>query len=288
MTIREEILNASRILEAANIENASYDAKELMLHCLNISSTDFFLKREESIDEETKLRYEALINRRASHEPLQHITGIAYFYGREFNVNSSVLIPRYDTENLVERVLKLVKRGDHILDMCTGSGCIIETIALESRLTREEAVFLGVDISKEALKVARANKEKLGADAVDFMQSDLFENLNDNLRNSFDIIVSNPPYIKTAVIEELDKEVKLHDPYIALDGSSDGLKFYKKITEEAIHFLKKDGYLAYEIGSDQAEEVRNIMASKGFVNIEVYKDLSGLDRVVIAKLEDGL
>lgn len=288
MTIREEILNASRILEAANIENASYDAKELMLHCLNISSTDFFLKREESIDEETKLRYEALINRRASHEPLQHITGIAYFYGREFNVNSSVLIPRYDTENLVERVLKLVKRGDHILDMCTGSGCIIETIALESRLTREEAVFLGVDISKEALKVARANKEKLGADAVDFMQSDLFENLNDDLRNSFDIIVSNPPYIKTAVIEELDKEVKLHDPYIALDGSSDGLKFYKKITEEAIHFLKKDGYLAYEIGSDQAEEVRDIMASKGFVNIEVYKDLSGLDRVVIAKLEDGL
>lgn len=288
MTIREEIFNASRILEAANIENASYDAKELMLHCLNISSTDFFLKREESIDEETKLRYEALINRRASHEPLQHITGIAYFYGREFNVNSSVLIPRYDTENLVERVLKLVKRGDHILDMCTGSGCIIETIALESRLTREEAVFLGVDISKEALKVARTNKEKLGADAVDFMQSDLFENLNDNLRNSFDIIVSNPPYIKTAVIEELDKEVKLHDPYIALDGSSDGLKFYKKITEEAIHFLKKDGYLAYEIGSDQAEEVRNIMASKGFVNIEVYKDLSGLDRVVIAKLEDGL
>ncbi|WP_027432204.1 peptide chain release factor N(5)-glutamine methyltransferase [Lachnospira multipara] len=288
MTIREEILNASRILEAANIENASYDAKELMLHCLNISSTDFFLKREESIDEETKLRYEALINRRASHEPLQHITGIAYFYGREFNVNSSVLIPRYDTENLVERVLKLVKRGDHILDMCTGSGCIIETIALESRLTREEAVFLGVDISKEALKVARANKEKLGADAVDFMQSDLFENLNDNLRNSFDIIVSNPPYIKTAVIDELDKEVKLHDPYIALDGSSDGLKFYKKITEEAIHFLKKDGYLAYEIGSDQAEEVRDIMASKGFVNIEVYKDLSGLDRVVIAKLEDGL
>lgn len=288
MTIREEILNASRILEAANIENASYDAKELMLHCLNISSTDFFLKREESIDEETKLRYEALINRRASHEPLQHITGIAYFYGREFNVNSSVLIPRYDTENLVERVLKLVKRGDHILDMCTGSGCIIETIALESRLTREEAVFLGVDISKEALKVARANKEKLGADAVDFMQSDLFENLNDNLRNSFDIIVSNPPYIKTAVIEELDKEVKLHDPYIALDGSSDGLKFYKKITEEAIHFLKKDGYLAYEIGSDQAEEVKDIMASKGFVNIEVYKDLSGLDRVVIAKLEDGL
>ncbi len=288
MTIREEILNASRILEAANIENASYDAKELMLHCLNISSTDFFLKREESIDEDTKLRYEALINRRVSHEPLQHITGIAYFYGREFNVNSSVLIPRYDTENLVERVLKLVKRGDHILDMCTGSGCIIETIALESRLTREEAVFLGVDISKEALKVARANKEKLGADAVDFMQSDLFENLNDNLRNSFDIIVSNPPYIKTAVIEELDKEVKLHDPYIALDGSSDGLKFYKKITEEAIHFLKKDGYLAYEIGSDQAEEVREIMASKGFVNIEVYKDLSGLDRVVIAKLEDGL
>lgn len=288
MTIREEILNASRILEAANIENASYDAKELMLHCLNISSTDFFLKREESIDEDTKLRYEALINRRVSHEPLQHITGIAYFYGREFNVNSSVLIPRYDTENLVERVLKLVKRGDHILDMCTGSGCIIETIALESRLTREEAVFLGVDISKEALKVARANKEKLGADAVDFMQSDLFENLNDNLRNSFDIIVSNPPYIKTAVIEELDKEVKLHDPYIALDGSSDGLKFYKKITEEAIHFLKKDGYLAYEIGSDQAEEVKDIMAAKGFVNIEVYKDLSGLDRVVIAKLEDGL
>ncbi len=288
MTIREEILNASKILEAANIENASYDAKELMLHCLNISSTDFFLKREESIDEETKLRYEALINRRASHEPLQHITGIAYFYGREFNVNSSVLIPRYDTENLVERVLKLVKRGDHILDMCTGSGCIIETIALESRLTREEAVFLGVDISKEALKVARANKEKLGADAVDFIQSDLFENLNDNLRNSFDVIVSNPPYIKTAVIEELDKEVKLHDPYIALDGSSDGLKFYKKITEEAIHFLKKEGYLAYEIGSDQAEEVRDIMASKGFVNIEVYKDLSGLDRVVIGKLEDGL
>lgn len=288
MTIREEIVNASKILEAANIENASYDAKELMLHCLNISQTDFFIRRDEQISKEDKDNYELLIKRRASHEPLQHITGIAYFYGREFKVNENVLIPRYDTENLVERVLKLLKPGARVLDMCTGSGCIIETIVLEANLDSKESLCLGVDISNEALEVAKANKKALNISNLELVNSNLFENLNDDLIGEFDVIVSNPPYIKTKVIEGLDAEVKLHDPYIALDGDEDGLKFYKLISKDSKKFLKKGGYLAYEIGFDQAKEVSEIMMDCGFIDINVYKDLSGLDRVVIGKLKDGL
>lgn len=287
MTIREKLQEGEDYLQKKEIENANYDAKELMLFTLNMSDADFFLGRNKDITNYDATRYDEYIKRRGEHEPLQHITGIAYFYGRKFMVNNKVLIPRFDTENLVERVLKLIKKDDHVLDMCTGSGCIIETIALESECSKENNACVGVDISSEALKVANANKEKLNAKGVTLIKSDLFENLNKELINSFDIIVSNPPYIPTGVIEGLSKEVKLFDPMLALDGDNDGLKFYIKITKECRNFLKLGGYLAFEIGHDQAEQVSKIMQDNGFYNINVYKDLSGFDRVIIGKYGDG-
>jgi release factor glutamine methyltransferase len=167
--------------------------------------------------------------------------------------------------------------------MCTGSGCIIETLFLESKCSKKAGDTVAVDISKEAIEVAKNNAARLGIDAIEFINSDLFEKLNDDFVKFFDVIVSNPPYIRTSVIEELDKEVKLHDPFIALDGKEDGLLFYRKITRDCRSFLKEGGYLAYEIGHDQAADVSKIMKDNGFSDINVYKDLSGFDRVVIGK-----
>ncbi|WP_031556155.1 peptide chain release factor N(5)-glutamine methyltransferase [Lachnospira multipara] len=283
MTIKEKLLEATSILEKQGIDNASYDAKELLMHVLNISNTDLLLNSNKIIEDFAATQYDECIKRRANHEPLQHITGIAYFYGREFLVNEHVLIPRYDTENLCYKLLDLIEENDRILDMCTGSGCIIETLFLESKCSKKAGDTVAVDISKEALEVAKNNAARLGIDAIEFINSDLFEELNDDFVKFFDVIVSNPPYIRTSVIEELDKEVKLHDPFIALDGKEDGLLFYRKITRDCRPFLKEGGYLAYEIGHDQAADVSKIMKDNGFSDIKVYKDLSGFDRVVIGK-----
>lgn len=283
MTIKEKLLEATSILEKQGIDNASYDAKELLMYVLNISNTDLLLNSNKTIENPSAAKYDECIKRRANHEPLQHITGIAYFYGREFLVNENVLIPRYDTENLCYRLLDLIEENDRILDMCTGSGCIIETLFLESKCSKKVGDTVAVDISKEALEVAKNNAARLGIDAIEFINSDLFEKLNDDFVKFFDVIVSNPPYIRTSVIEELDKEVKLHDPFIALDGKEDGLLFYRKITRDCRPFLKEGGYLAYEIGHDQAADVSKIMKDNGFSDIKVYKDLSGFDRVVIGK-----
>lgn len=283
MTIKEKLLEATSILEKQGIDNASYDAKELLMHVLNISNTDLLLNSNKIIEDLAATQYDECIKRRANHEPLQHITGIAYFYGREFLVNEHVLIPRYDTENLCYRLLELIEENDRILDMCTGSGCIIETLFLESKCSKKAGDIVAVDISREALEVAKNNAARLGIDAIEFINSDLFEELNDDFVKFFDVIVSNPPYIRTSVIEELDKEVKLHDPFIALDGKEDGLLFYRKITRDCRPFLKEGGYLAYEIGHDQAADVSKIMIDNGFSDIKVYKDLSGFDRVVIGK-----
>ncbi|WP_027438169.1 peptide chain release factor N(5)-glutamine methyltransferase [Lachnospira multipara] len=283
MTIKEKLLEATSILEKHGIDNASYDAKELLMYVLNISNTDLLLNSNKTIEDLAATQYDECIKRRANHEPLQHITGIAYFYGREFLVNEHVLIPRYDTENLCYKLLELIEENDRVLDMCTGSGCIIETLFLESKCSKKAGDTVAVDISKEALEVAKNNAARLGIDAIEFINSDLFEELNDDFVKFFDVIVSNPPYIRTSVIEELDKEVKLHDPFIALDGKEDGLLFYRKITRDCRSFLKEGGYLAYEIGHDQAADVSKIMIDNGFSDIKVYKDLSGFDRVVIGK-----
>lgn len=271
MTLREAYEYGQTQLKEAEIEDAVLDAWYLLEFVTGISRAMYFLKMQEELPSEQEEKYKEYVKVRSSHIPLQHITGVQEFMGLEFGVNEHVLVPRQDTEVLVESVLKILDPGMKVLDMCTGSGCIlISLLKLGKSISGT-----GVDISKEALKVAEANAGKIGVEAV-FLHSDLFA----QVEGEYDVIVSNPPYIRTAVIEELKEEVKFHDPFLALDGKEDGLYFYRRIVEASPKYLKKDGKLYFEIGHDQGEEVKGLMEDAGFVEVTVKKDLAGLDRVV--------
>ena len=267
------------ILAQAGIKEAGLDAWLLLEYVTGKSRAYYFAYGEESVTESVAERYLELISRRAGHIPLQHLTHQAFFMGHEFYVDKNVLVPRQDTETLVESALECMKavKNPYILDMCTGSGCIGITLAKKF----PESRVLGVDVSEKALKVAQKNKHNLEADNIDFMLSDLFGELGNDI--TFNTIVSNPPYIPTKVIETLQDEVRLHDPLLALDGTEDGLMFYRKITEKAREYLKTDGYLCYEIGAEQAADVSEIMKQAGLRDITVVKDLAGLDRVVMGR-----
>lgn len=279
LTYRQMCHNGAAILADAGITDAEYDSFALLEYITGMDRTAYILNGSKSVPEDITERYDAVIDRRSSHIPLQHITGQAWFYGRSFNVNSDVLVPRQDTEVLVSEALKVINAKDSVLDMCTGSGCIIITLALEKKLGRA----LGADISEAALKVASGNREKLGADDVTFVKSNIFSDINVNDDELFDVIVSNPPYIATGEIETLTEEVRIHDPYIALDGLEDGLHFYREITQQSMNYIKSGGWLLYEIGCTQAHDVSDIMSEYGYSNIKVIKDLAGLDRVVMGQ-----
>lgn len=279
LTYRQMCHNGAAILADAGITDAEYDSFALLEYITGMDRTAYILNGSKSVPGDIAERYDAVIDRRSSHIPLQHITGQAWFYGRGFNVNSDVLVPRQDTEVLVSEALKVINAKDSVLDMCTGSGCIIITIALEKKLGRA----LGADISEAALKVASGNREKLGADDVTFVKSNIFSDINVNDDELFDVIVSNPPYIATGEIETLTEEVRIHDPYIALDGLEDGLHFYREITQQSMNYIKSGGWLLYEIGCTQAHDVSDIMSEYGYSNIKVIKDLAGLDRVVMGQ-----
>lgn len=279
LTYRQMCHNGAAILADAGITDAEYDSFALLEYITGMDRTAYILNGSKSVPEDIAERYDTVIDRRSSHIPLQHITGQAWFYGRGFNVNSDVLVPRQDTEVLVSEALKVINAKDSVLDMCTGSGCIIITLALEKKLGRA----LGADISEAALKVASGNREKLGADDVTFVKSNIFSDINVNDDELFDVIVSNPPYIATGEIETLTEEVRIHDPYIALDGLEDGLYFYREITQQSMNYIKSGGWLLYEIGCTQAHDVSDIMSEYGYSNIKVIKDLAGLDRVVMGQ-----
>lgn len=279
LTYRQMCHNGAAILADAGITDAEYDSFALLEYITGMDRTAYILNGSKSVPGDIAERYDAVIDRRSSHIPLQHITGQAWFYGRGFNVNSDVLVPRQDTEVLVSEALKVINAKDSVLDMCTGSGCIIITLALEKKLGRA----LGADISEAALKVASGNREKLGADDVTFVKSNIFSDINVNDDELFDVIVSNPPYIATGEIETLTEEVRIHDPYIALDGLEDGLHFYREITQQSMNYIKSGGWLLYEIGCTQAHDVSDIMSEYGYSNIKVIKDLAGLDRVVMGQ-----
>ncbi|MBQ2986721.1 MAG: peptide chain release factor N(5)-glutamine methyltransferase [Tyzzerella sp.] len=273
MTLKQAYEYGQEQLKNAEIDDAALDAWYLLEYVTGVSRAMYFLdmNREISLEQETK--YCSYVATRAKHVPLQHITGVQEFMGLEFLVNEHVLVPRQDTEVLVECVLEDLKSGIHILDMCTGSGCILLSLLKLCRMSNVNGV--GVDISEEALKVAKQNAEKLEVNAR-FISSDLFC----DVEGKYDVIVSNPPYIRTSVIEELKEEVKFHDPFIALDGKEDGLYFYRRIVEDSPKYLKKGGKLYFEIGHDQGEDVSKLMKDAGFVDVTVKKDLAGLDRVV--------
>lgn len=265
-----------RRLAEAGIEEAKIDAWYLLEYVTGIDRASYYGDPDKEIRREKEEQYFSYISKRCERIPLQHLTGEQEFMGLPFFVNEYVLIPRQDTEVLVEEALRKMSPGMSILDMCTGSGCIL--LSLLSFNKKYEARGTGADISPQALEVAEKNAGRLCIEAS-FIQSNLFESLD--LGEKFDLIVSNPPYIPTAVIEELQTEVRLYDPYIALDGREDGLHFYREIIKNSVSYIKKGGWLMFEIGYDQAESVSGLMKMCGYENISVKKDLASLDRVVM-------
>lgn len=267
------------VLKKAGIEEASLDARLLLEEICDTDRTALYAHGDKELSPEQEKQYLEWINLRAKRIPLQHILGETEFMGLTFLVNEDVLCPRPDTEVLVEEVLKHLHDGMRILDIGTGSGCILLSLLHYSNDCRG----VGADISGKALRIAKENAERLSIEQVCFVESDLFE----KVEGQFEIIVSNPPYIKSGDIENLMPEVRDHDPYAALDGGTDGLFFYREITEKAKDYLPGGGMLFYEIGYDQGEAVRRIMEEGGFREVEIVKDFSGFDRVVFGTLYVG-
>lgn len=266
-------------LERAGIEEASLDARLLLEEVCGTDRTALYVHGEEELSAEQEREYLEKLELRAKRIPLQHILGKTEFMGLTFLVNGDVLCPRPDTEVLVEEVLKYLHDGMRILDIGTGSGCILLSLLHYSN----DCQGVGADISGKALQTARENAKRLSIEQACFVESDLFE----KIEGQFEIIVSNPPYIRSGDIEGLMPEVRDHDPLAALDGGADGLFFYREITRRAKEHLPGGGMLFYEIGYDQGEAVRRIMEENGFREVEAIKDFSGLDRVVFGTLYAG-
>lgn len=283
LTLKEAWEYGTEKLCAAGIREADIDSWYLLEWATGISKAKYYMDAKQKLEPAAWEKYLAGLARRAHRIPLQHITGEQEFMGLTFRVNEHVLIPRQDTEVLVEEGLKRIRPGMRVLDMCTGSGCII--ISLEQLSKKDysgwQCSFTGADISEKALMKAEENASLHKAE-VAFLQSDLFE----KVEGKYDMIISNPPYIRTSVIEELEEEVKGHDPMLALDGKEDGLYFYRRIIEESRTFLGKGGWLIFEIGHDQKADVSSLMKEAGYSEISSKKDLAGLDRVVMARYDE--
>lgn len=271
MTYRELYEFGCLQLKAADILDYKIDSRLLLEFVCGTNSSDLYVKGDMQVDEDKENEYRKLLAERGKHIPLQHLTGTQGFMGLDFFVDENVLIPRPDTETLVETVLKDLHDGMSVIDMCTGSGCILLSLLHYTN----DCTGVGADISEGALSVARKNAENLGIDAT-FIHSDLFENVT----GKFDVLVSNPPYIRTCEIEELMPEVRDHDPFIALNGHESGIYFYEKIINAAGEYLKRGSLVAFEIGCDQGKSVSELMINAGYYDVTVIKDLAGNDRVV--------
>lgn len=284
MTLGQLLAEGTARLESAGIAEAALDARYLLLEAFDLSAGSFLLRRMDEIrDEDARNRYEEMLQQRCGRIPLQYILGSQMFMGLEFFVDERVLIPRQDTEDLVELVLKEhLEKKKKILDMCTGSGCIAISLAKFGGYSQVTAV----DISEGALEVTGENARRLiPAVSFDRIQSNLYENeeeIRKKAPEGYDVIVSNPPYIPTKVIEGLQPEVRDFEPKLALDGTEDGLYFYRILAQESSRFLKKGGSLYLEIGHDQGEAVSGLLKEAGYTKIRVVKDTPGLNRIVKA------
>lgn len=278
---RKLLTKAANILKDANIENIEYDIKTILRDTFDIDYNKFVMDMDNEFETDKSLEYEFIsrIEKRKKHIPLQYIINKQNFYGLDLYVNESVLIPRYDTENIVDCIVKDFEGSKDIsvLDLCTGSGCI----AISLKKNGFKKVF-ALDISDKALEVAKHNAYIHNAD-ITFIKSDLYKELPNDIR--FDLIVSNPPYIRTGEIEKLDDEVKDFEPKLALDGGKDGLDFYKKILNLSKDFINKNGSLYFEIGYDQAKDVVDLAKKEGYYNIKIIKDLSGKDRGISMRVD---
>ena len=275
MNYTEAFLLGMQKLKEAQLEEAQLDARLLLEEICGTDHNTLLCHGDREVSEKEEEQYRKAIEQRAQHVPLQHILGYQDFMGLRFHVNEHVLIPRQDTEILVEEAMRYLHDGMRILDLCTGSGCILLSLLHYSN----DCEGVGVDISQEALQVAAQNAELLGIKA-DFLNSDLYEKVT----GKFDLLVSNPPYIERAVIPTLMEEVREYDPYIALDGGEDGRDFYRRIIGGAQDYLKRGGQILMEIGSGQAQAVSELLREAGFKEIDVCRDFAGLDRVVSGRL----
>lgn len=275
MTYHETMKRGEKLLSMAGIDDSKTDAWLLLERICRIDRGFYYMHMEDDLPEEQLSEYEITLRKRAEHIPLQYITGETEFMGLKFKVNSSVLIPRQDTETLVEEALKIVQPGMKVLDLCTGSGCVIVSILHNAGGVEGYAV----DISKQALIVAKENAKQNDV-TVNFERSDLF----DNVTGKFDVIVSNPPYIPTAEITKLMPEVRDFEPTEALDGKEDGLYFYRRILEKCGDYLNPGGKILFEIGCDQGDAVSGLLRDAGFHDVGIVKDLTRHDRVVTGTL----
>ena len=296
MTRREAYEYGVEQLEAEGIENADCDIRILLEDLCGVDREELFIQGDKVISRRETEIFMNAVNKRIGHYPVQYITGKQEFMGLTFTVNQNVLIPRMDTEILVEEVMRQRNDKSRILDMCTGSGCILLSLLYYSN----DCEGVGVDISEEALDVAKDNagrlilddtfdllfktggmgKKHLDEDKIEFIQSNLFN----DVRGRFDIIVSNPPYIRSDVIPTLMEEVRDYEPILALDGKEDGLYFYRKIIEKSPDYLNPGGLLFFEIGYDQADDVVALMEKAGFKDVTVVQDYAHLDRVVWGRI----
>ena len=299
MKLRNILDDAKALLKKHNIDDYDFDATEILLSILDMDMTEFLCEEDLELEDRYEKNsisklisdYDELIEARADHFPLQYILGETYFCGYKFEIDRSVLIPRQDTEVLVEKVISdNPDKNKFVLDLCTGSGCI--AIALAN--LGNYKLIVGTDISDDAISIAAKNAENLvNSNEIDdemsqkiyFLQSDLFSNFNkirDNLGiESFDIITANPPYIRSADLSKLQDEVRKYEPRLALDGDRDGLKYYREIAKDARDYLSDKGKVYLEIGYDQASDVKSIFEKAGYTHIETIKDLGDNDRVII-------
>ena len=276
-TVAEVLKSATTRLEAGGIENPRLDAEILLAHVLGWRRLTLYVDAEKILPLESILRFNELVNRRLKKIPVAYLTGAKEFMSLTFAVNENVLIPRPDTEILTEVVGEFLRSrgGGNLLDLGAGSGAICISILKFVKSSRA----IAVDISAEALEVAKFNAEKFHVDdRIEFFCGDLFMPLT----GKFDAIVSNPPYIPTGELENLQAEVQ-SEPQLALDGGIDGLKFYRRIISDAPKFLISGGLLAVEVGINQAAAVKNLFEAENFIDVEIIKDLAGLERVVAGR-----
>jgi len=267
-----EILNwATALFESTQIENPKLNTEQIISHVLDVKRLELYLHSSDVISEDEIKEIQSLIERRRKGEPLQYVLGETFFYDCWIFIDKNVLIPRPETELLVEKVIDEHQKVKSILEIGTGSGAIAIALAKNLNLDRIDAI----DISNEAIKLARKNAIENSVN-INFYQSDIFE----NIKGKFELIVSNPPYISGKEYEKLPAEIKNYEPINALLASENGLIFYKKILKNAKEYLTKNGKIYFEIGYDQAERIKEIANKNSFDKVNVFKDLNGFDRII--------
>ena len=274
MEIKEALIEGRKYLKDLEYTDPIYETRRILSFLLNKDLSYLVAHDSEILDSTVEERYLEILDKRKNGMPIQYILGEEDFYGRSFKVLEGVLIPRQDTEISVETLLKIIKNNkiNNMLEIGCGTGIVSISVDLETKID-----VTAVDISKWAIENSMINKEKLGS-GIKIMKSDLFS----NIKESFDLIYSNPPYIKSDEIEKLQVEVRKHEPRLGLVGGEDCLHFYRKIIEKVPEYLNDRGYLVFEIGHDEAKDICALMEDK--FDVEVIKDLSKLDRVVVGQL----